>query len=62
MQISEDTLAAYVRASLALQGYALDEAQTAAVVLQFSRIALIASAFLDESGPQHAEPLAVFRP
>lgn len=55
-------LAHYVRAALALQGYALDEAQTAAVTVQFARIAAIAGAFLQEPLPAAAEPLPVFLP
>jgi len=62
MDIPDVQLADYVRTALALQGYELDAAQTAAVTLQFARIARIASTFLEQSLPPEAEPLPVFRP
>ena len=62
MAIPEDGIEGYVRAALALQGYELDEAQTAAVVEQFTRIVQIAGAALREPLPPLTEPLPVFRP
>ena len=53
---------AYVRAALELQGYQLDAAQTAAVALQFARIALIAGTFIDDASPLDSGQLPVFRP
>lgn len=53
---------AYVRAALALHGYALDEAQIGNVTLQFARIAVIAGAVLRAPIASEAEPLPVFRP
>jgi hypothetical protein len=55
-------LEAYVRAALTLHGYRLDEETTVAVILQFSRIAGIAGALLQEPIPPMTEPLPVFRP
>jgi hypothetical protein len=62
LDIPRETLAAYVQAAAALQGYELDAAQTAAVTLQFARIAQIGAAFLQDPLPPQAEPLPVFRP
>jgi len=60
--IPAQDIAAYVRAALALHGYALDEAQVRDVILQFTRIAVIAGAVLHTPLPPPAEPLPVFRP
>jgi hypothetical protein len=62
MQNGDVRIQAYVRAALALQGYALDEAQAGAVAEQFARVALIAGTFVDEPLPPGADPLPVFRP
>jgi hypothetical protein len=60
--IAQEDIAAYVEAALALHGYALDAAQTAAVTQQFARIALIAGACLQETLAPGSEPLPLFRP
>ena len=62
MDLDAQTLEEYVRSALALNGYALDEQRTAAVLLQFARIAAIAGAVPDEPLPPMTEPLPVFRP
>lgn len=51
-----------VRAALALQGYVLDEAQIAEIVLQFSRIEAIAHTVLEFSMPFASQAAPVFRP
>ena len=55
-------LESYVRAALALQGYAFDEAQIAEIVLQFSRLEAIAQAVFDWPLPFASEAAPVFRP
>jgi len=62
MDLDARTLEDYVRSALALNGYALDEECSAAVLLQFARIATIAAAVLDEPLSPTTEPLPVFRP
>ena len=57
-----DSPEAFVRAALALQGYAFDEAQVAEIVLQFSRIEAIAQSVLEWPVPFAAQAAAVFRP
>jgi hypothetical protein len=52
----------YVRAALALQGYAFDEAQIAEIVLQFSRLEAIAQSLFDWPLPFASEAAPVFRP
>ncbi len=52
----------YVRAALALQGYRLDEAQIADIVLQFSRIEAIANTMLEWPMPNDSQAAPVFRP
>jgi hypothetical protein len=55
-------LEAYVRAALMLQGYDFDEAQTAEIVLQFSRLEAIAQSVFDFPLPFASEAAPVFRP
>jgi len=52
----------YVRAALALQGYAFDEAQIAEIVLQFSRLEALAQSVFDWPLPFASEAAPVFRP
>jgi len=52
----------YVRAALALQGYAFDEAQIAEIVLQFSRLEAIAQSVFEWPLPFASEAAPVFRP
>ena len=58
----DKSLASYVRAALALQGYAFDEAQIAEIVLQFSRLEAIAQSVFDRPLPFASEAAPVFRP
>ncbi len=60
--MDEPTMEHYVRAALALQGYAFDEPHIAEISLQFSRIAAIANAALSVSLPLDAEPAPVYQP
>jgi hypothetical protein len=53
---------AYVRAALALQGYAFDEAQITEIVLQFSRIEAVAQTVLEWPLPFASQPAPEFRP
>lgn len=62
VDIPAQDIEAYVRAALALHGYALDEARIRDVTAQFARIAVIAGAVLRAPVPPGAEPLPVFRP
>jgi hypothetical protein len=55
-------LESYVRAALAQQGYAFDEVQIAEIVLQFSRLEVIAQTVFDFPLPFGSEPAAGFRP
>lgn len=55
-------LESYVRAALALQGYQCDEAQLAAILLQFSRIETVAQSFLQLQLPLALDAAPVFRP
>ncbi len=57
-----DTLAPYVRAALALHGYQFDEAQHAAILLQFSRIEAVAQSFLHLQLPLELDAAPVFKP
>jgi hypothetical protein len=61
-QGDDPTLESYVRAALALQGYAFDEAQIAEIVLQFSRLEAIAQTVFDFPLPFASEAAPVFRP
>jgi Protein of unknown function (DUF4089) len=61
-QGNQNPLESYVRAALALQGYHLDEAQIAEIVLQFSRLETIAQTVFRWPLPFASEPAAVFRP
>lgn len=58
----DDTLEAYVRAALTLQGYQFDETQIAEIVLQFSRLEAIAQTVFEFPLPFASEPAPVFRP
>ncbi|MES2536643.1 MAG: DUF4089 domain-containing protein [Pseudomonadota bacterium] len=60
--MTKTALDAYVRSALALQGYQFDEAQVAAIIVQFSRIEEIARSFLDIALPLDAEAAPVFQP
>ena len=62
----EDPLGGYVRATLALQGYALSDQRVAEITAQFARIAAIAQTLLP-AGPALTNvpdpgTAAVFRP
>lgn len=59
---SEKTLEAYVRASLALQGYRFDEAQTVEIAAQFARLEAIARSVFEWPLPSASEAAPVFRP
>jgi hypothetical protein len=52
----------YVRAALALQGYAFDTAQIAEIALQFSRIEAVAHTLLEFPLPWGSQAAPVFRP
>ncbi len=58
----ENRLDSYVRAALALQGYAFDQAQLAEIILQFSRFEAIAQTVFDFPLPFASEAAPVFRP
>jgi len=58
----ENPLEPYVRAALALQGYAFDEVEIAEIVVQFSRLEAIARTIFDWPLPFASEPASVFRP
>jgi hypothetical protein len=58
----DPTLERYVRAALALHGYAFDEAQVAEIVLQFSRFEAIAQTVFDFPLSFASEAAPVFRP
>jgi hypothetical protein len=62
MTKDDKTLESYVRAALELQGYALDEAQIAEIVLQFSRLEAIAQTVFDCPLPFASEAAPAFRP
>jgi hypothetical protein len=62
MQAHDHPLGAYVRAALALQGYAFDDAEIAEIVMQFSRLEAIARTLFDWPLPFASEPAPVFRP
>ena len=53
---------AYVRATLALQGYRFDEAQIAEIVLAFARIEAMTETLFDWPMPENSEAAPVFRP
>jgi hypothetical protein len=61
-QVTPDALEAYVRAALALQGYAFDEARIAEIVLQFSRIEVMARTVVNWPLPFAAQVVPAFRP
>jgi hypothetical protein len=62
----DDSLRTYVRATLALQGYAFSGERVAEITVQFARIAAIAATLppADRSGSHAADPgtAPVFRP
>jgi hypothetical protein len=53
---------AYVRAALALQGYAFDDAEITEVAVQFARLEAIARTVFDWPLPFASAPAPVFRP
>jgi Protein of unknown function (DUF4089) len=59
---NDNSLEAYVRAALALQGYHFDETQIAEIVVQFSRLEAIAQTILHLPMPFASEAAPVFRP
>jgi hypothetical protein len=61
-EVTPDSLEAYVRAALALQGYAFDEARIAEIILQFSRIEVIARTVVNRPLPFAAQVVPAFRP
>lgn len=60
--VDAQQLKSYVEATLALQGFQLDQPVTEEITLQFSRIQAIASTFIDIELPVSLESAAVFRP
>ncbi len=62
MTESADSLESYVRAALTLQGYRFDETQIAEIVVQFSRLELIAQTILHQPLPFASQAAPVFRP
>jgi hypothetical protein len=61
-EVTPDSLEAYVRAALALQGYAFDEARIAEIILQFSRIEAMARTVINRPLPFDAQLAPAFRP
>ena len=61
-QVHDNPLEAYVRATLALQGYKFGDAEIAEIVMQFSRLEAIARTVLEWPLPFASEPAPVFRP
>ena len=61
-ETQHNPLEAYVRAALALQGYAFDDAEIAEIVMQFARLAAIARTVFENPLPFASEPAPVFRP
>jgi hypothetical protein len=61
-QADDNPLEAYVRATLALQGYRFDETQIAEIVVQFARLEAIAQTILQWPLPPGSEAAPVFRP
>lgn len=53
---------AYVRAALALQGYAFDDAEIVEIAMQFSRLEAVARTVFDWPLPFASDPAPVFRP
>jgi hypothetical protein len=60
--LNEQTLDAYVRAALALQGYEFNETQIELAKLQFARFAEVAQGFLGITLPLESEPAPVYCP
>ena len=60
--MTESPTALYVRAALALQGFAFDEAQIAEIILQFSRIEAIAVTVMQWPMPFDSQAAPAFRP
>jgi hypothetical protein len=61
-EADDNPLEAYVRAALAMQGYAFDDAEIAEIVAQFARLEAIARTVFDWPLPFASEPAPVFRP
>jgi hypothetical protein len=61
-QVHDNPLEAYVRATLALQGYKFGDAEIAEIVMQFSRLEAISRTVFDWPQPNASEPAPVFRP
>ena len=61
-EAGDNQLEAYVRATLALQGYRFDEAQIAEIAVQFARLETIAQSILQWPLPPGSEAAPVFRP
>jgi Protein of unknown function (DUF4089) len=61
-ETDDNPLEAYVRATLALQGYAFGDAEIAQIVMQFSRLETISRTVFDWQLPFASEPAPVFRP
>jgi hypothetical protein len=61
-QPGDTPLEAYVRATLALQGYRFDEAEIAEIAVQFSRLEGIAQTILQCPLSPTSEAAPVFRP
>jgi len=61
-EADDNPLEAYVRAALALQGYAFDDAEIAEIVAQFARLEAIARTVFDWPLRFASEPAPVFRP
>ena len=62
MERNTDTPESYVRAALSLQGYRFDQAQTAEIILHFSRIEAMAQIILQYPLPFGSQAAPVFRP
>jgi hypothetical protein len=60
--VTPDSVEAYVRAALALQGYAFDEGRIAEIILQFARIEVIARTVVNWPLPFAAQLVPAFRP
>ncbi len=60
--MQQDALENYVQWALALQGFVFDAHETAEIVLQFSRIDIIAKSVRDTPLPLDLDPAGVFRP
>jgi hypothetical protein len=61
-QAHDNPLEAYVRAALALHGYTFGDAEIGEIVMQFSRLEVIARTVFEWPLPFASEPAPVFRP